>query len=75
MNAATQIEHIAMTPQIRQHVMRWGYSSLIQTIRPGKYVVGTDIVARLIPTTFKTKRAALAAIEVLLDEYKARRAN
>ena len=66
---AEWIENIVMTPSIRQHVSMWGNDSLIQTIRPGKYVVGTDIVARLIPTAFSTRRAALEAIDGLLADY------
>lgn len=73
---AERIENIAMNDQILMHAQRWGYASLIQTIRPGKYVIGTDIVARLLPTAFTTKRAAQDAADTLIGDYLiARRAN
>lgn len=71
---AEWIESIEMTPSIMAHVRMFGSATLVQKVRNGKFVVGTDIVARLIPTAFKTRREAEAAAQALVagDWFAAR---
>lgn len=70
-----RIENIEMTDGILAHVRMFGSHTLVQKVRDGKFVVGTDIVARLIPTAFKTRREAEAAAQSLVagDWFAARR--
>jgi hypothetical protein len=73
MNAAA-IEHIKMDRQGAAHWSRWGAYSLVQKVRPGCWVVGTDIVARYIDEPFRTRKAASdAATDLVLAWARASR--